>query len=146
MHSCVGMGYNLSEMETSRLILISFEFIVNALIPRQNGHHFADGILRLIFGDENFWILNKIDYMAACSDPSHYLNQCWPSLLTHMWCVTRPQCVNTAKFHWTHYFPVNPLTICTVAFINDTYVQTRCFSYFDWLPYFVQVVPLQSVE
>ena len=33
---------------------------VNTLRLRQNGRHFADGILKSISLNENFWILNKI--------------------------------------------------------------------------------------
>ena len=33
---------------------------VNALRPRENGHHFADDIFKFIFLNENFWILTTI--------------------------------------------------------------------------------------
>ena len=42
-------------------LLWSFRFFkFNTLRPEQNGRHFADGILKCIFLNENFWILNDI--------------------------------------------------------------------------------------
>ena len=37
----------------------------NILKPRQNGHHFPDGIFRCIFINENVWTLIKISLMFA---------------------------------------------------------------------------------
>ena len=78
------------------------------------GHHSADNIFKCIFIYEKFCILTEIslkvlskgqidnksalvEIMAWCqtSDKptSHYLNQCWPSSLTHIF-DTRGRCVN----------------------------------------------------
>ena len=81
--------------------------------PGQNGRHFADDIFKRIFLNENVRISiqfslkfvptgpidNKSAYwfrIVACSVPSHYLNQCCPSSLTHI-CGTRGRWVNTVK-------------------------------------------------
>ena len=70
----------------------------NPCPPGQNGRHFADDIFRCIFLNENVWISIKISlnfvakgsihYSCIGSDiglaTSHYLNQCWPDLLTQL--------------------------------------------------------------
>ena len=82
------------------------------LRSRQNGHHFADDILKCIFLDENIWICIEISLkfvhkglinnkaalvrVMACR---HFLNQWWLSSMTHL-CVTRPQRVNAS---WRRY-------------------------------------------
>ena len=82
---------------------------INTLRPRQNGHHFAYDIFKRIFLNENYLIflfefyLNIFPgaqlsichhwfrwWLGADQATNHYLNQWWPSLLTHI-CVTRPQ-------------------------------------------------------
>ena len=66
----------------------------NSSPSHQNGHHFADDILKWIFMNENFCILIKISLkfvpegpidkksvlvqIIFGSAPSHYLNQWWP--------------------------------------------------------------------
>ena len=40
-------------------------FFINTLIPRQNGHHFADNIFKCIFLKENVWISLKISLMSV---------------------------------------------------------------------------------
>ena len=80
---------------------------INSSLPGQNGHHFADDIVRCIFVNEKFciqlrfhWSLFPIEQLTiTCTGlenglvPSHYLNQCWPNSLTHF-CGTRGKWVN----------------------------------------------------
>ena len=81
---------------------------VNTLRPGQNGRHFANDIFKRIFWNKNYCIsieisLNPIIQFPIINIPplvkimawrrqatSHFLNQSWPSWLTHI-CVTRPQ-------------------------------------------------------
>ena len=83
----------------------------NTLRPRQNEHHFADGILKCIFLNENAWIslkipLNFVPKVRINNIPASVLIMAWRRpgdkplsepmmvwLLTHM-CATRPQWVN----------------------------------------------------
>ena len=82
------------------------ELYLDTLRPRQNGRHVAKDIFKHIFLNEIYciFILISLKYApkvriismrAFDSDDvfeqatSHYLNQCWPSLLTHI-CVTWP--------------------------------------------------------
>ena len=83
-------------IETAPSTLLSVTFLwttlqskqsVNRFRPRQNGCHFADGIFKLIFLNENF---------HTWSAPSHYLNLTLTILLMHMF-VTWPPWVKT---HW----------------------------------------------
>ena len=87
-----------------------YRTIVNTWRPRQNGRHFADGIFKCIFLNENVWILIKISMnfvpegpinnipalvqiMAWCRPGDKPLSEpMMVSLTTHI-CVTRPQCV-----------------------------------------------------
>ena len=86
----------------------------NSSPPRQFGGKIADDIFKRIFFNENDWMSIKISLkfipegpidnksvlvqvMAWCRQAtSHYLNQCWPSFLTHI-CGTRGRWVN--EFH-----------------------------------------------
>ena len=83
----------------------------NKLRPRQNGRHFPDDILKLIFLNENVWILIKISLKFVLKSPidnipALFQIMAWRqsgdkpiseammvSLLTHI-CVTQPQLVN----------------------------------------------------
>ena len=79
----------------------------------QNGRYVADDIFKCIFVNENVSLFNlhwnwsgRVEltinqhwfrqWLVACSAPSHYLNQCWPSWLTHI-CGTRGRWVNSSK-------------------------------------------------
>ena len=92
--------------------MILVEFIdLNKLRPWQNGRHFPDDIFKCVLFNENVWILSEISLKfvhkrhfnnipalvqtMAWRRPgeSHYLNQWWPSSLTHIW-VSLPQWVN----------------------------------------------------
>ena len=73
---------------------------LRTLRPGQNGRHFTDAILKCIFVTENVWISIKISlkfvpirvhliifqlwFRPSDEATSHYLNQYWYSLLTHM--------------------------------------------------------------
>ena len=85
---------------------------LNSSPPRQFGGKIADDIFKCIFVNENDWISIKIslkfipkspidnksvlDQVMAWrrQAPSHYLNQCWPSFLTHI-CGTRGRWVKS---------------------------------------------------
>ena len=74
-----------------------FKWPFNILRPRQNGRHFADDVLKLIFLNENIWIPIKISlkfvpkgsinnipalvqimaWLGAVRATSHYLSQWW---------------------------------------------------------------------
>ena len=87
---------------------------VNTMKPEQNGHHFADDILKCILLNENAWLLIKIwlkfvpkgpinnfpalvQIMAWCRPGNKPLSEpMMVSLLMHI-CVTLPQWVNTMK-------------------------------------------------
>ena len=84
---------------------------VNTLRPRQNGRHFADGIFKCMFLNENVWISINISLNFVPKGPINNIPSliqimawCCPgdkpisepmtvSLLTRFW-VTWPQCVN----------------------------------------------------
>ena len=88
----------------------SWSFI-NTLRQTQNGCHFPYNIFKCILLNENCCILIKISlkyvpegpintiqcwfrsWLGTSQATSHYLNQWWLSLMTHI-CVTRPQWVN----------------------------------------------------
>ena len=102
----------------SRLILNTIcwklQGTFNKLRPRQDGLHFAYEILKCTFLNEICCILIKISVKCVHKGPidnnpafvqimawrrkatSHYLNQSWPRLLTHI-CVSRPQWVKCAR-------------------------------------------------
>ena len=85
---------------------------VNTLRQRQNGRFFPDEIFKWIFLNEYICIylrislkfvprvqINNIPALVQimawrCPGASHYLNQWWYSLLTHI-CITRPQWVKS---------------------------------------------------
>ena len=99
-------------------------WVLNTLRPRQNGCHFADGIFRCIFLNENVWILLKISLSFVPKGPINNIPtlvqvMAWRrpgdkplnepmmiSLLTHI-CVTRPQWVNSLRlcdrYAWVKY-------------------------------------------
>ena len=80
----------------------------NRLRVKQNGHHFADDILKCIFLNENIWIWIKISLKFVPNGPiinipalAHIMawrrpGQWWPRLPTHI-CVARPQRVKTLR-------------------------------------------------
>ena len=103
---------------------------VNTLRPRQNGHHFADDILKRIFFNENVWISIKISLKFV---PTGRINNipalvqilAWRrsgdkplsepmmvSLLTHI-CVTRPQWVNVDQCLWHHMVSIARIELNT---------------------------------
>ena len=77
-------------------------YIFRSSPPEQNGRHFADDIFKCIVLEETLNILIQISLkfvprvlqtrsqvwfrycLRAKQVPSHYLNQCWPSSLTHI--------------------------------------------------------------
>ena len=87
---------------------------LNLSPPGQSGRHFAGDILKCIFLNEFFCILFEfhwslflsvelttgqhwfMEWFGADQVVSHYLNQCWPSWLTHIcgtrgrWAVSKP--------------------------------------------------------
>ena len=83
----------------------------NILRPKRNGHHFLNGIFKLISLNENivFWLeyprgliinmptLVQMMVWRQKQETSHYLNQCWPGLLPHI-CVTRPHWVKSFNY------------------------------------------------
>ena len=103
-------------------ILLSMQICLSAKSsPGQNGRHFADDRFKGIFINENFCILIRISLkfvpkgqltisqhwfrqcLGAKQATSNYLNQCWPSSLTHIW-GTRGRWVNNQRlFPWHHY-------------------------------------------
>ena len=88
---------------------------INTLRPRQNGRHFADGIFKCIFLNENVWILIKnllrfvhkgpinniptfVQIMAWRRSGDKPLSESMlVSLPTHI-CITRPQWVKYNKY------------------------------------------------
>ena len=84
----------------------------NPSLLRQLGGKIADDIFKRIFVNENDWMSIKISlkFIPKCAidnksalvqvmawhrqATSHYLNQCWPSSVTHI-CGTRGRWVNT---------------------------------------------------
>ena len=92
------------------LFLLVLKCPVNTLRPRQNGRHFVNSIFKCISLNKNqgtcIFIRISLKYAPriatmkpwfrwwlGAKQASHYLNQCWPSLLMHI-CVTRHQWVN----------------------------------------------------
>ena len=90
--------------------MVSSMLLINTLRPRQNGHHFPDGIFKCIFLNENVWILIEISLKFVprapiTNSPALVEIMAWRrpgdkplseammvSLLTHI-CVTWPQWV-----------------------------------------------------
>ena len=91
------------------------QLIINTLRQRQNGRHFPDDILKLIFLNENVWISSKISLKFVPRGPINNMPalvqiMAWRRpgakplsgpmmvrLLTHI-CVTRPQWVKRNKY------------------------------------------------
>ena len=85
---------------------------LNTLRPRQDGHYFADDVLKYIFLNENVWISLKIPLKFVPRDiPALVKIMAWrrpgakplsePMLVfvpTHI-CVTRPQWVKASKLN-----------------------------------------------
>ena len=94
----------------------TFAYRFNTLRPRQNGRHFTDNSFKCIFVNENATIAVKISLTFVPKGPINNIpalveKMAWRrpgdkplsepmmvSLPTHI-CVTRPQWVNTTKFH-----------------------------------------------
>ena len=79
------------------------DYSFNSSPSGQNGQHFADDIFKRIFLNEDFRISICISlrisqhwsrqWLGAEQATSEYLNQCWPSSLSHI-CGTRGRWVN----------------------------------------------------
>ena len=91
--------YNYIQPKTMNVITW---LCLNTLRSRQKWRHFADGIFKCIFLNENVWIpFNNIPALVqimACrqSGDKPLSEQMMISLLTHI-CVTRPQWVNVRR-------------------------------------------------
>ena len=99
--------------QSVKMVIISS--CLNTLRPRQNGRHFADGIFKCIFLNENVWIPLKISLTFVPKGPINNIPtlvqvMAWRrpgdkplsepmmvSLWTHI-CVTRPQWVNNGIY------------------------------------------------
>ena len=98
-----------------------FTMVINTLRPRQNGRHFADGIFKRIFLNENILIPIKISLKFVPKGPINNIPalvqiMAWRrpgdkplsqpmmvNLTTHI-CVTRPQwvkCLQNVQTHWS---------------------------------------------
>ena len=113
------------------LRVINENFVtVNTLRPRQNGRHFPDDILKMIFFNKNVWISIEISLKFV---PEGQINNipalvqimAWHrpgdkplsepimvSLLTHI-CVTRPQWVKIKAWQYHKLFYINQWEIST---------------------------------
>ena len=106
---------------------------INTLRPRQNGRHFPDDILKLIFLNENVWISIEISLKFVSKGqinniPALVQIMAWrrpgdkPSfepmmvnLLTHM-CVTRPQWVKIFLYSTEiHCIFLSNKSLCTLS-------------------------------
>ena len=94
---------------------------LNTLRPRQDGHYFADDVLKCIFLNENVWISPKISLKFVPNGPINKIPaldqiMAWrrpgdkplsePMLVfvpTHI-CGTRPQWVNVSPWSKNNYF------------------------------------------
>ena len=95
---------------SSGSFLANHTHVINTLMPRQNGCHFADDIFKYIFLNGNVWISIKISLKFVSKDPvnnipalAQIMAWCRPgskplsepviaSFLTHI-CVAQPQWV-----------------------------------------------------
>ena len=61
---CFGwwLSYRVGQIRLRSIIMhgMLLKQTINTLRPRQNGHHFPDGIFECIFSDKNVWISIKI--------------------------------------------------------------------------------------
>ena len=64
---CLLAGRYIAKWPTDLLDI--FVNVINALIPRQNGHHFADDIFKCIFLNENVWILIRLSQKFVLRSP-----------------------------------------------------------------------------
>ena len=126
---------NFPQRGTTLCLLISFILhcnvcLFNTLRPRQNDHHFADGIFNCIFFYKNVWISIKISLnfvpksrinnipalvqiMAWCRRGDTPLSEpMFASLLTHI-CITRPQWVNEVRAFHGPYIAISFKFSCT---------------------------------
>ena len=109
--------------------------LVNTLVPRQNGRHFADDIFKRIFFNENVWISIKISLKFVPKGPINIIPamfriMAWRrpgdkplseallvSLLTHI-CVTRPQWVKAMD--WGHQQAITRTNAYQVPYCHVT--------------------------
>ena len=123
LHNRCG-GIRVPVYRDRRWVTIHVQF--NSSPPRQFGGKIADDIFKRIFVNENDWMSIKISLKFIHEGPidnksvlvqvmawrrqatSHYLNQCWPSFLTHI-CGTRGRWVNHGdampRKRFPHYLP-----------------------------------------
>ena len=92
--------------------------LINTSRPRQNARHFPGDIFKCIFMNENVWMSNTrwLKFASkgssdndtalvqiAYSVPSHYLNQWWLTLVTHIF-VTWSQWVTVFRDQFHEWF------------------------------------------
>ena len=60
------------------------KFMINTLMPRQNGRHFADDIFKCIFLNENIWIPIEISLTCVPKGPINNTSDapCWTTGVT----------------------------------------------------------------
>ena len=123
---------------------------LNISSTRQHGYHFADDSFKYIYFNENAWISIEILLKFVPKGPinniplsvpvRHYLNQWWPSLLTHI-CVI--------QLEWVNGHPLNPLVAAERLKSNQSTVKPVCNDhlynkiYFLW---FIQKCALMKTE
>ena len=99
-------------IESFTSLMRSFAYVINSSPTVQNGRHFADDSFKRIFINEKCFISIRISLKFAPEGPidnkaalvqlmawcwtGHYLDQCWPSLPTHI-CNIRGRWVNSLK-------------------------------------------------
>ena len=124
-------------------------WLVDTLRPRQNGHHFPDEIIKLIFLNENIWISINISLKFVSRGPISNIPtlvqvMAWrlpgdkplsePMMVrlpTHI-CVTRPQWVNINSGQWLGAVRQKPFITC--ANVDHIYV-TKWRRSTDFLSY-----------
>ena len=139
----------------------------NSLGPRQNCRHFADGIIKWIFLNENIWITLKISLkfvpqvginnisaliqiMAWCRPGDKPLSEpMLVSLLTHI-CVAWPQWVNRTQsrthperlcvplhLHKLFYFSIKFMHIISAVIMCDITSKIHVISTWSWWPWLI---------
>ena len=106
----------------------------NTFRPRQSGDHFSRGHFQMHFCEWKcqlwlifLWILFLRAqfiisghwfgwWLGTKQATSHYLNQWWPSLLTHI-CVSGPQCVRSIKQTVSLQMPLLSVTYMRVVWL-----------------------------
>ena len=78
---------------------------LNTLMPRQNGHHLPDNILKSIFLNENVWISLKI----------------WLKFVLNVWINNIPVLVQIMEWHWSGNKPLSrPMMVSLLTHICIT--------------------------